>query len=76
MVGGPIEDRGRLRYIDGCTDTLLIPPWRRGEACLNLLHLPPGIEQTMHTHPSDRAGMTVRGAGATFGRAWAPGRNP
>lgn len=63
MVGGPIEERGRLRYIDGCTDSLLIPPWRKGEACLNLLHLPPGIEQTMHTHPSDRIGVVVSGQG-------------
>jgi quercetin dioxygenase-like cupin family protein len=63
QVGGPIEARGRLRYIDGCTDSLIIPPWRRGEACLNLLHIPPGIEQTMHTHPSDRIGVVVDGAG-------------
>jgi hypothetical protein len=23
-LGGPVEERGRLRYIDGCTDSLLI----------------------------------------------------
>ena len=63
QIGGPIEHTGRLRYIDGCTDSLLIPPWRRGEPCLNLLHIPPGIEQTMHTHPSDRIGVVVSGAG-------------
>lgn len=63
MVGGPIEKTGRLRYIDGCTDSLLIPPWRRGKACLNLLHIPPGVEQTMHTHPSDRIGVVVSGTG-------------
>ena len=63
MVGGPIENTGRLRYIDGCTDSLIIPPWRRGEACLNHLHIPPGVEQTMHTHPSDRIGVVVRGRG-------------
>lgn len=63
MLGGPIEARGRLRYIDGCTDSLIIPPWRRGEPCLNLLHIPPGVEQTMHTHPSDRIGVVVSGAG-------------
>lgn len=63
QVGGPIEAHGRLRYIDGCTDSLLIPPWRRGEACLNLLHIPPGVEQTMHTHPSDRIGVVVDGHG-------------
>lgn len=63
QIGGPIEAMGRLRYIDGCTDSLLVPPWRRGEACLNLLHIPPGIEQTMHTHPSDRIGVVVSGRG-------------
>jgi quercetin dioxygenase-like cupin family protein len=62
-LGGPIEATGRLRYIDGCTDSLLIPPWRKGEACLNLLHIPPGTEQTIHTHPSDRIGVVVRGNG-------------
>jgi quercetin dioxygenase-like cupin family protein len=62
-LGGPIEWFGRLKYIDGCTDTLLIAPWRRGEACLNLLHIPPGVEQTMHTHPSDRIGVVVTGRG-------------
>jgi quercetin dioxygenase-like cupin family protein len=62
-VGGPIEAKGRLRYIDGCTDSLLIPPQRRGEPCLNLLQFPPGIDQTAHTHPSARAGMIVSGRG-------------
>ena len=63
QFGGPIEWRGRLRYIDGCTDSLLVPPWRKGEGCLNHLHIPPGIEQTMHTHPSDRIGVVVSGSG-------------
>jgi quercetin dioxygenase-like cupin family protein len=60
---GAVERIGRLRYIDGCTDSLLVPPWRRGEACLNHLHIPPGVEQTMHTHPSDRIGVVIRGRG-------------
>lgn len=60
---GRIERRGRLRYIDGCTDSLLVAPWRKGEACLNLLHIPAGVEQTMHTHPSDRIGVVVSGRG-------------
>lgn len=63
MLGGPIEDTGRLRYIDGCTDSLLIPPVIRGDACLNLLHIPPYTHQTQHTHPSLRAGVIVRGRG-------------
>jgi quercetin dioxygenase-like cupin family protein len=62
-LGGPVEDRGRLRYIDGCTDSLLIPPVLQGDACLNLLHLPPHTHQTRHTHPSLRVGMIIRGRG-------------
>ncbi|MEE2829823.1 MAG: hypothetical protein VX498_11600, partial [Myxococcota bacterium] len=62
-LGGPIEEQGRLRYVDGCTDTLLLSPARVGAPCLNLLHLPPGTHQTAHTHPSVRVGMTVSGRG-------------
>ena len=62
-VGGPVEETGRLRYIDGCTDSLLIPPVVRGDPCLNLLQLPPGTRQTPHSHPSLRAGLVIRGAG-------------
>jgi len=63
QVGGPVEARGRLRYIDGCSDTLLVCPPQRGEPCLNLLHLPAGIDQTAHTHPSDRIGIILHGEG-------------
>ncbi len=63
QIGGPLEERGRLRYIDGCTDTLLVAPPRFGDACLNHLHIPPGTAQTQHTHPSLRAGLIVRGRG-------------
>jgi quercetin dioxygenase-like cupin family protein len=62
-LGGPIEEEGRLRYIDGCTDSLLIPPVMCGDACLNLLHLPPHARQSPHTHPSLRAGLIIRGSG-------------
>ena len=62
-IGGPIEPTGRLRYIDGCTDSLLIGPQRRGEPCLNALYFPPGIDQTAHTHPSDRIGLIAGGRG-------------
>lgn len=62
-IAGPIEKSGRLNYIDGCTDTLLIGPPRVGDPCLNHLHFPPGIEQTMHTHPSVRVGCIARGYG-------------
>ena len=63
QIGGPIEKFGRLRYIDGCTDSLLIAPWLKGLPCLNHLHFPRRIDQTEHTHPSFRLGIIVAGAG-------------
>jgi hypothetical protein len=63
QLGGPIEPSGRLRYIDGCTDTLLVCPPRLGEACLNHLHIPAGTNQTANTHPTMRAGVIARGSG-------------
>jgi hypothetical protein len=62
-LNGPIEDRGRLKYIDGCTDTLLIAPVKMGDPCLNHLHFPTDIDQTMHTHPSHRIGIVAKGNG-------------
>ena len=72
QVGGPIEAMGRLRYIDGCTDSLLIPPWRRGEACLNHLHIPPGVEQTMQLKGDQtrkKQGISLKQALEEVGRA-------
>lgn len=63
VLGGPLEDTGRLRYINGCTDTLLVPPVRKGDPCFNHLHFPAGIVQTPHTHPSVRTGVVYRGRG-------------
>ena len=62
-IGGYIENEGRLKYIDGCTDSLLIPPVKLGDPCLNHLHFPSGIDQTQHTHPSHRIGIVARGNG-------------
>ena len=62
-LGGPVEITGRLRYIDGCTDSLLIAPVMLGDPCLNLLHLPPRTIQTTHTHPSIRVGLILEGQG-------------
>jgi quercetin dioxygenase-like cupin family protein len=70
--GGPIEPTGRLRYIDGCTDSLLVPPVRKGDPCLNHLHFPERIRQTPHTHPSVRTGLVYRGGGECI----VPGRDP
>lgn len=62
-IGGPVEEFGRLKYIDGCSDTLLIPPPLMGDPCLNLLHFPQKTIQTMHNHPSFRFGIVTRGNG-------------
>jgi mannose-6-phosphate isomerase-like protein (cupin superfamily) len=70
-LGGKIERRGRLKYIDGCTDSLLVPPVMMGDPCLNLLYFPPDIDQTAHTHPSDRIGMIMSGRGLCH--AWNDG---
>jgi len=64
QIGGPLEATGRLRYIDGCTDTVLAAPPRRGDPCLNHLHIPAGTLQSAHTHPSVRIGIIARGEGA------------
>lgn len=64
---GVIEDEGRLAYIDGCSDSVLVPPARAGDPVFNFLHFPPGIEQSVHSHPSIRLGVVARGRGAAFG---------
>lgn len=63
VLTGPLEPQGRLKYIDGCTDTLLIPPVKMGDPCLNHLHFPKEIDQTAHTHPSHRIGIVAKGSG-------------
>jgi hypothetical protein len=62
-VGGPIEPQGRLKYIDGCSDSLLISPVKMGNPCFNHLHFPKDIEQTPHTHPTHRIGIVASGNG-------------
>lgn len=62
-IGGKIEKSGRLKYIDGCTDSILIHPVKKGDPCFNHLHFPPRIEQTQHTHPSHRIGIVSKGSG-------------
>lgn len=63
QLGGPVEATGRLSYIDGCSDTLLVCPPRLGEPCLNHLHIPAGTDQSEHTHPSIRLGAILSGRG-------------
>ena len=61
-----IEDRGRLAYIDGCSDTCIFPPARLGDPCLNTLHFPKRIDQTQHLHPDIRVGVVVSGNGIAY----------
>ncbi|GJM09221.1 MAG: hypothetical protein DHS20C11_14970 [Lysobacteraceae bacterium] len=63
VFGGPIESHGRLKYIDSCSDSVLVASPLLGDPCLNHLHFPSNIDQTAHTHPSTRAGMIARGQG-------------
>jgi len=65
VVGGPIEESGRLMYIDGCSDSLLVYPPRLGDPSLNHLHFPGGIDQSFHIHPSIRLGVVVKGQGVS-----------
>lgn len=71
FVVGQVENRGRLCYIDGCSDSLLVYPPRQGDPSLNSLHFPPGIKQSFHTHPSIRMGFIAEGSGL----AWRNGPN-
>lgn len=63
QFAGPIEGKGRLKYMDGCTDTCIIAPFKKGDPCLNYLHFPTGVKQTPHTHPDIRVGVVARGRG-------------
>lgn len=60
---GPVEIWGRLAYVNGCSNSLLIGPPKKGMACLNSLYFIPGIHQTPHTHPTIRIGVVVDGGG-------------
>ena len=62
-IGGPIDSKGKYKYIDGCSDSLLISPVKLGDPCLNALYFPKNINQTEHTHPSMRVGMVTHGSG-------------
>lgn len=64
---GSVEAQGRLSYIDGCSDTVLVAPARQGDPVLNLLHFPTGVHQSVHSHPSIRMGVIARGEGFAFG---------
>jgi hypothetical protein len=63
QIGGPVEDRGRLCYIDNCSTSILVSPPRLGDPVFNLLVFPPGTNQTMHIHPTVRLGIVYEGHG-------------
>lgn len=65
-IGGPIEDSGRLVYIDTCSDSLLVYPPRMGDPSLNLLNFPAGVNQSFHIHPSLRLGVVAKGSGIAW----------
>lgn len=58
---GEIEPQGRLKYIDGAFNSLLMSPPKKGDPCLNALYMSGEIDQTAHTHPSTRIGVILRG---------------
>ena len=63
LLGGPVDPLGRFAYIDGGTTSLLVAPMRIGDPCLNALYMPPNVDQTLHSHPSDRIGLIIGGSG-------------
>lgn len=65
-AAGRLEPKGRLTYIDGCSDSMLVYPPRLGDPVLNHLHFPGDILQTQHTHPSIRMGVVVSGEGVAW----------
>ena len=56
-------DIGNLSYMDGGTNTTAINPGRLGDPVINYVHFPAGMYQTLHTHPSHRVGLVVKGNG-------------
>jgi quercetin dioxygenase-like cupin family protein len=58
-----VLDMGNLSYIDGGTNTTAVNPGRLGDPVINYVHFPAGMTQTLHTHPSHRVGMVLKGRG-------------
>lgn len=56
-------DMGNLSYMDGGTNTTAINPGRLGDPVINYVHFPAGMSQTLHTHPSHRVGIVLKGLG-------------
>lgn len=56
-------EMGNLSYMDGGTNTTAVNPGRLGDPVVNYVHFPAGMYQTLHTHPSHRIGMVLKGVG-------------
>ncbi len=56
-------DIGNLSYMDGGTNTTAVNPSRLGDPVVNYVHFPNHMYQTLHTHPSHRVGLILRGSG-------------
>ena len=54
---------GNLSYMDGGTNTTAVNPGRLGDPVINYVHFPAGMQQTLHTHPSHRVGIVLKGRG-------------
>jgi len=54
---------GNLSYMDGGTNTTAVNPSRLGDPVVNYVHFPNKMYQTLHTHPSHRIGLILRGSG-------------
>jgi quercetin dioxygenase-like cupin family protein len=54
---------GNLSYMDSGTNTTAVNPGRLGDPVVNYVHFPAGMKQTLHTHPSHRVGMILKGQG-------------
>jgi hypothetical protein len=60
-----VTKTGKLSYIDGCSDSLMVYPPRLGDPTLNYLFFPTNINQSFHTHPSLRIGCVIAGEGVS-----------
>lgn len=58
-----VLSQGNLSYMDGGTNTTAINPGRLGDPVVNYVHFPAGMYQTLHTHPSHRIGLCLKGVG-------------
>ena len=50
--------------MDGGTNSTAIEPARKGLPVVNYVHFPEGMNQTLHTHPSQRIGLVLTGTGS------------